>query len=226
MAELSTRTVERALSLLGIICDRSNLNLSEAARAAGLSPSTALRLLRTLEINGFARRDLNGTYGPGSRLIQLAAQSLGNESLITLCRGEMEDLVANTNESVYLSVQSNPDTALYIAIVEGTHSVRHASWVGRALSMENSATGRVLAGLTPPDGYFSLENGVEKDVTAIAAPIYSERCVVASMSIVVPSYRVHDTDVARFGGALVTVTNRLSARLARRVDVPVEEGYL
>lgn len=220
MAELSTRTVERALSLLGIICDHTNLNLSEAARAADLSPSTALRLLRTLEMSGFARKNHDGTYGPGSRLIQLAAQSLSNESLIALCRGEMEDLVGSINESVYLSVQATPDTARYIAIVESSHSVRHASWVGRALAMENSAAGRVLAGLAPSEGYFSLENGIEKDVTAIAAPIYSERRIVASMSIVVPSYRVQGADIARFGAALVSVTNHVSAQLSKQADVP------
>jgi len=224
MAESSTRTVERALNLLAVICDRSKLNLSEASRAVDLSPSTALRLLRTLEASGFVHKDSDGTYGPGSRLIQLGAQSLSTESLITLCRTEMEELVEQTGESVYLSVQAHRATALYIAIVEGTHSVRHSSWVGRVIPMDSSASGHVLAGQTPAEGYVALEHGIEADVTAIAAPIYSEHRVVASMSIVVPSYRVHATDVARFGAALVAATSRVSAGLSRQADVTFAGG--
>ncbi|HSP75992.1 MAG TPA: helix-turn-helix domain-containing protein, partial [Cryobacterium sp.] len=46
MAESSTRTVERALDLLAVICDADGLTLSESSRAVDLAPSTALRLLR------------------------------------------------------------------------------------------------------------------------------------------------------------------------------------
>ena len=49
MAEPSTRTVERALALLATICDRGGANLADSARECDLAPSTALRLLRTLE---------------------------------------------------------------------------------------------------------------------------------------------------------------------------------
>lgn len=223
MAESSTRTVERALNLLAVICDQAGLNLSEASRAVELSPSTALRLLRTLEGSGFVHKEEDGTYRPGSRLIQLGAQALSNESLITLCRSEMDQLVEETGESVYLSVQAHRASALYIAIVEGTHSVRHSSWVGRVIPMESSASGRVLEDRIPPEGYVVMERGIETDVTAIAAPVRSEHRVVASMSIVVPSYRVYDNDVARFGAALVAATARISAGLGRHPDNTPQE---
>ena len=79
MAEPSTRTVERALALLA--------NLADSARECDLAPSTALRLLRTLEHTGFVmKEEIGGTYRPGSRLIQLGAQALSNESLIDLAK--------------------------------------------------------------------------------------------------------------------------------------------
>ncbi|WP_035781011.1 helix-turn-helix domain-containing protein, partial [Arthrobacter sp. H14] len=80
MADASTRTVERALSLLGTVCDRGSVTLADAARGVDLSASTALRLLRTLEAAGFVRKDDDG-YRPGMRIVQLGAQALSHESL-------------------------------------------------------------------------------------------------------------------------------------------------
>ena len=216
MAEPSTRTVERALALLATICDRGGANLADSARDCNLAPSTALRLLRTLENTGFvAKEEIGGTYRPGSRLIQLGAQALSNESLIDLAKPVMEKLVADTGESAYLSVEGHAGTALYISIVEGTHSVRHASWVGRSVPLDISAAGQVLRGRVSAQGYVIVERGVEADVTAIAAPVYSEARVVAAMSLVVPSYRLNTRQAAEYGRTLGSAAASLSAGLSR-----------
>ncbi|HYZ67995.1 MAG TPA: helix-turn-helix domain-containing protein, partial [Mycobacterium sp.] len=111
MAEPSTRTVERALALLATICERGGANLADSARECDLAPSTALRLLRTLENTGFVTKEgAGGTYRPGSRLIQLGAQALSNESLIDFAKPVMEKLVADAGESVYLSVEGHAST--------------------------------------------------------------------------------------------------------------------
>jgi IclR family acetate operon transcriptional repressor len=216
VAEPSTRTVERALALLATICDRGGANLADSARDCDLAPSTALRLLRTLENTGFvAREEVGGTYRPGSRLIQLGAQALSNESLIDLAKPVMEKLVADTGESAYLSVEGHAGTALYISIVEGTHSVRHASWVGRSVPLDISAAGQVLRGRVPAQGYVIVERGVEADVTAIASPVYSGARVVAAMSLVVPSYRLNARQAAEYGRTLGSAAASFSAGLSR-----------
>ena len=212
--EAATRSVDRALTLLSIICDRGAMGLVDVSTVAGLAPSTATRLLRTLVSNGFLRRDEGGTYSPGSRMIQLGAQALSRDALVPLCRAAMEDLVKSTGESVYLSLRAGADTALYVAIVEGTKSVRHANWVGRVFSLENSAAGHVLLGRAPASGFEVVERGVEADVTAVAAPLYSDRSVVGAISIVVPSYRVEPGDMQRFGAMLAAETAGLSAALS------------
>ena len=209
-----TRSVDRALALLSLVCDRGAMGLVEVSNAAGLAPSTSTRLLRTLVSNGFLRRDAAGLYSPGSRMIQLGAQALSRDSLVPLCRAAMEDLVANTGESVYLSMRAGADTALYVAIVEGTRSVRHANWVGRVFSLERSAAGNVLLGRTPASGFEVVERGVEADVTAVAAPLLSDSAVVGALSIVVPSYRVEAGDMQRFGQLLAAETAGLSAALS------------
>jgi DNA-binding IclR family transcriptional regulator len=217
--------VERALALLATICDRGGANLADSARECDLAPSTALRLLRTLENTGFvAKEEAGGTYRPGSRLIQLGAQALSNESLIDFAKPEMEKLVDDTGESAYLSVEGHAGTALYISIVEGTHSVRHASWVGRTVPVDISAAGQALRGRVPDEGYVIVERGVEADVTAIASPIYSEARIVAALSLVVPSYRLTASQAAEYGRTLATTAAELSAGLSRRPKSPLPEG--
>lgn len=214
MAEPSTRTVERALALLATVCERGGANLADSARDCGLAPSTALRLLRTLETTGFVSKDEAGMYRPGGRIIQLGAQALSNESLVDLAAEAMEDVATDTGESAYLSVEGHAGTALYISIVEGTHSVRHASWVGRTVPIDTSAAGHVLRGKVPETGYVVVERGVETDVTAIACPVYSEARIVAALSVVVPSYRLTATQAKQYGRTLVSAAAGITARLS------------
>jgi DNA-binding IclR family transcriptional regulator len=225
VAEPSTRTVERALALLATICDRGGANLADSARECELAPSTALRLLRTLENTGFvAKEEASGTYRPGSRLIQLGAQALSNESLIDLAKPVMEKLVAESEESVYLSVEGHGGTVLYISIVEGTHSVRHASWVGRTVPLDVSAAGHALRGRVPEEGYVIVERGVETDVTAIACPVHSQARIVAALSLVIPSYRLNAPQAAEYGRMLGSAAACLSAGLSRPNSTPPERN--
>ena len=213
MAEPSTRTVERALQLLGSVCDAGSLTLADAARGTELSASTALRLLRTLESTGFVRKDQDGAYRPGLRIVQLGAQALSHESIISLATPALERIVDATGESAYVIVQAHhgPDGGhgLYIAMSEGTHSVRHASWVGRMVPLEGSASGAVLTGHTPELGYVVVDRGVEADVTAISAPITVQTHapngtvtgtrVIAALSVVAPSYRMNPEKIRAIG---------------------------
>lgn len=214
MADQATRTVERALALLASVCDRGGANLADTARDCELAPSTALRLLRTLETSGFVRKDESGTYRPGSRIIQLGAQALSDESLVDLAGPAMDHLATQTGESVYLSVVGHAATAVYINIVEGTHSVRHASWVGRTVPLDVSAAGHALRGKVSEDGYALVERGVEADVTAIACPVYSQARIVAALSLVIPSYRVSSDQTTQYGRKLIAAAADVSARLS------------
>ncbi|MCI1257038.1 IclR family transcriptional regulator [Corynebacterium provencense] len=191
-AEGVTKSVERALQLLGIVCSEDSMTLTEAARDADLPASTALRLLRSLCAQGFLRREEDGSYRAGPRLIQLGARALSKNNLINSAGPYMRALAAECGESVYLSVKVSQEEALYIHIEEGTHSVRHVSWVGNTIPLDNSAAGKVFRG---DEGEAAVvEDSVEKDVTAIATGVRVGGQLVAALSIVAPSYRM-DADI-------------------------------
>ena len=206
----STRTVDRALDLLAAVTEQPRLSLTEAARATELPASTALRLLRSLEGSGFVARDDDGAYRPGVRLIQLGARAFSRDSLVQLARGPMDHVVAATGESVYLSVTTPPDSAVYLAIVEGTHSVRHTNWVGRTVPLAGTAVGDALRGSVAAGDYTLRTRSVEKDVTSLSAPISVAGTVVGALSTLVPAYRCTDELADRCGAALVAATGELA----------------
>lgn len=208
-ADTTTRTAERALTLLSVVCEKGSVTLGEAAKAADLSSSTALRLLRTLESTDFVRRDDDGSYRPGTTVVQLGVLALSQESLVSLCHDPMTRVVEQTGESAYLSVPAPGKQGLYIAIVEGTHSVRHANWVGRKFPVESSASGSALQGDVGELGYCVVSDGVERDVTAIAAPIRVGERIVGALSVVVPSYRITAENIEHIGSLLRDETHTL-----------------
>ncbi|GLY31129.1 transcriptional regulator [Kineosporia sp. NBRC 101731] len=222
-ASSSTRSVERALALLAAVCTGGPGPLVELARLVGLPVSTTLRLLRTLEQDQFVTRAESGGYRPGPRMMQLGAQALSHEHLVPLSRPALNELVAATGESAYLSVTGPGATALYLAMAQGTHSVRHAGWVGRAFPLAGSAAGSVLLGRTPQKGWTSIASGIEPDVTAVAAPVTGPGGVAAALSIVGPTYRLDESAIGRFGPLLTHLAAELGAQLGGDPNVHCSE---
>jgi IclR family acetate operon transcriptional repressor len=209
----TTRTVDRALALLAEVCAEDSIGLSECARRARLPASTALRLLRTLEGSGFVTRDDEGSFRAGSRLIQLGALAFGRQSLIRLGEPVLDRLVGATGESAYLTIAGPGGTAIHVAMVEGTHAVRHNSWVGRSFPSADLVVGRVLRNEVPAAGYVSEHDQVEPDVTAIVAPILRPGGVAAAISLLGPRYRIDDATLHRYGVVLADEARTLSRQL-------------
>ncbi len=209
----STRTVERALGLLAQVCAEGDITLSECARRAQLPASTALRLLRTLETSGFVARDTGGVFHPGARLIQLGAAALGRQALVRLAEPALQRIVVATHESAYLSIAGPDQTAIYIAMVEGTHSVRHTSWVGRSVPLAGLAIGLALWGAVPAEGYVAQRDRMEPDVTAIAAPITRPGGTAGAISLLGPTYRIDEESMHAFGRIVAREARTVSAQL-------------
>lgn len=195
----ATRTVQRALRLLAAVCEAPPISLTESARRAGLPASTALRLLRTLEATNFVARDVRGAFHPGLRILQLGATALGRQSLVALAQPSLARIVEQTGESTYLVVRGTRETALYLAMAEGTHAVRHTSWVGRAIELADLAVGAALDGDVPDGGYVAQRDRLEPDITAIAAPVRRPGGIAAAINLLGPTYRIDEQTAHAYG---------------------------
>lgn len=234
--DATTRAADRALGLLRVVCEHDGVKLADAAKEVELSASTALRLLRTLEANGFVAKRGDGLYRPGFRMVQLGVQALSHESLVATSRAALQSLVGQTGESAYLSVAAGGDRGLYVAIEEGTHTVRHVNWVGRTFPLDGSAAGQALRGEVVPGSFAIVANGVEPDITAVAAPVMAGSKIVAALSIVAPTYRTTAGAARRLGELLAAEAARLftnptvvdpavgPAPFAAEAGVPVSVG--
>ena len=171
MSETGTRTVERALTLLAAVAEEGG-TLSQLARAAELSPSTASRLLATLAGQELVRRDEYGRYGPGTRLRQLAAVALRSDPVYELAGPHLAELARETGEAANLAVPADDHRVVYLRQAASPKLVQTASWAGRTIPRRGTALGAALRGAVGEGGYVARAGAVEPDVTSIAAPVY------------------------------------------------------
>jgi len=216
MPETGTRTVERALTLLAAVAEDGG-TLSQLARAAELSPSTASRLLATLAGQELVRRDEHGRYHPGARLRQLAAASLRRDPLHELAGPHLSALAAETGETANLAVAADRRHVVYLRQVAGPKLVQTAAWVGRTVPSRGTALGAALRGEVDDHGYVARAGAVEPDVTSIAAPVFGpDGEVAAALSVLAPSYRVTARRIDACGRAVA----RHAAELSRSLGAP------
>ncbi len=209
----STRTVDRALSLLSEVCAEPSLSLTECARRTSLPTSTALRLLRTLEGSGFVTRDPDGSFGAGPRMVQIGTRALSSHRLVALSRPALAGVVDVTGESAYLALPGPGRTAVYAASHEGTWPIRHSSWVGRDVGVDASAVRAALAGDVPEAGFRTSRGRIEPDISAAAASIRSQARVVAAVVVLGPSYRLDESALSECGAVLAHAAHSIEVQL-------------
>jgi urocanate hydratase len=103
-------------------------------------------------------------------------------------------------------------------MAEGTHAIRHTSWVGRAIELADLAVGAALRGDVGREGYIAQRDRIEPDVTAIAAPIRGRGGVVAALNLLGPSYRIDRKTTHAYGRIVAAEAEAIGALLG--VDPP------
>jgi DNA-binding IclR family transcriptional regulator len=139
------QSVRKAITLLRATAEDRNANVSSLARTAGLPRATALRMIQTLEQEGFLLRipgDDRVLLGP--ELLRLARNTDEQLLLREVSRPIISDLVATIRETVTLSVVG-PDAGLdLVHQVDAPAQLRPQSWVGQRFPLHASASGKVL----------------------------------------------------------------------------------
>ena len=138
--------VDKAISLLVAFgADATGgLGVSELARRAQLSKSTAFRVLGILERNGVVERSGRG-YRLGERLHQLgrAVYAPGHERIRDLLLPFLTDLYEVTRQTVHLAALHGTDV-FYLAKLYGHRAVPAPSRIGGRLPAHCTAVGKVL----------------------------------------------------------------------------------
>lgn len=220
MAEAGGRTVgsvARALALLDALGE-GPAGVNALARRIGVNPSSASRLLATLEAGGLVEREPGGPYRLGLHLVSLADRVLGRLDVRDLARPRLRALVEETGETATLSVPAGEE-AVTVDFVPGGSSVVSMARLGRASIAHATATGKVLLAFTGGEpasleaytertitepgrlaeeiarvraqGWAESEGEREPDLNALAAPVTGrEGALVAILAVQGPAARL------------------------------------
>lgn len=145
-------SVDHALTLLSALRDHPSLAVRESAELLGVAPSTAHRLLTTMQASGFvAQEPSTRRYSAGPALLAVALASLQRIDVGRVARPHLSALAAETRETVSLAVAEGA-TIRFIDSVEGSEVVRVSSRTGVVVPAHTTAAGKVLlAGLDRED---------------------------------------------------------------------------
>jgi DNA-binding IclR family transcriptional regulator len=204
--------VARATAVLDELAgEPGELGTNELARRIGVNPSTASRLLATLEAARLVEQvPASGRYRLGLRLLELGNAALGRLDLRSLARPHLERLVEETGETATLSVPGERD-AVTVDFAQSSSSVQSVARLGRPSVAHATAAGKVLlafggVGLPPPPlerftprtivqpdklavavervrshGWAEAAGGRERDLNAIAAPVFGPDGLLAGI---------------------------------------------
>lgn len=146
--KMTVRAVERALLILSIVARSMRpIGLSEISRAADLDKATVLRLLTTLEVDGFVSRNQDGrSYTLGARFIQLLGA--WHVDIRRMARLHMERLSRVTGETVGL-IEARGTEAVRVEGIASSHELGMSASVGRSAPMYAGAGGKSIMAHLP-----------------------------------------------------------------------------
>lgn len=152
------QSLVRALAIMNrLAAADEGVTLTEVAQQVGLSPSTAHRLLTTLEQERYVQFDAERRHwSVGVQAFVAGSAFLKTRSLVAAARPHMRALMEESEETVNLAVEDQAE-AIYLSQVECRQMMRafarpggrvplHCSSVGKALlsAMSDSGLAKVL----------------------------------------------------------------------------------
>ena len=184
------QALSRALSILNALATKDGgLTLTAIARHLDLAPSTAHRLLTTMQQEHYVRFDRDrGLWQVGVQAFVIGNAFIRSRDIISMSRPYMSRLMERSGETVNLAVADRGEV-IYLDQVECQEMMRALAKPGARVPMHCSAVGKVLlAEMTDEDiaryikhpGLFRLtENtilspeGLRSEIEAIRARGYA-----------------------------------------------------
>ncbi|MFC6286962.1 IclR family transcriptional regulator [Nocardioides sp. GCM10027113] len=150
-----TRALDRAGDLVATVVRADEpLTFAHLQEASGLAKSTTSRMLAALERAGLIERDGDGSYVAGRLFWLYAARHDPWQELVRLARPTMEQIGADTLETVHLSV-TRGDRVVQVAQVDSQFLLGTRDWTDVDVPAHCSALGKVFYAwdaLALPDG--------------------------------------------------------------------------
>ncbi len=138
------QSVDRALTILGILARHGEAGITEIAGELGVHKSTAFRLVATLESHDLVEQNQErGKYRLGVGVLRLAGATTARLDVVQEARAVCRQLAADSGETVNIAVLSER-SALYLDQVAGQSALQSHNWVGQHIPLHATSNGKVL----------------------------------------------------------------------------------
>ncbi|MBE0620917.1 MAG: IclR family transcriptional regulator [Burkholderiales bacterium] len=144
---MNVKTAGRTLDLFEAFARAGKpLSLSQLARAIDAPVSSCFGIVRTLEARGYLYEvKARGGYYPTKLLFEHARTIASHDPLADRFVPLLEKLREQTGETVLLAKRLDRQ-AVYLAVLDGLHSIRYSPKVGEFRPLHASASGKALLG--------------------------------------------------------------------------------
>jgi IclR family KDG regulon transcriptional repressor len=138
-------SVKKAFQILTLISDSERgLGISELAKRLGISKGTVHGITSALEeLEALIRNPFTKKYNLGYALVELGKKGLSRIPLREVARRHMEELVQETNETVFLGILKD-DHIFILDVAESTKELKITSPSGTKIPLTAGATGKVF----------------------------------------------------------------------------------
>jgi DNA-binding IclR family transcriptional regulator len=122
----------------------TGIGVTEVAEKLKVDPSTAYRLLATLERHGFAAQDVDTKkYALGYGVLEVASGVLSRLSVVDISQPHLRSVAASTGENAHLAVRDR-QSAVFVASESATGMLRVETQLGKAEPLHCTAVGKAL----------------------------------------------------------------------------------
>lgn len=173
MQKAVVQSVDRALRLMWQVRDRPGITLTELSAAGSLLPSTALRLMGTLEHHRLVERDrVTKGYRLGPAALSLAGNGGGPADMSLSVRLEpaVEELAAHTGEQTSLAILEGRCVQHLLTIDgasrAGQEVILRSPRGRRDANLNATALGKVFLAFAPTEVVEDILHGLTFEQTA------------------------------------------------------------
>ena len=215
LSALDVKTAGRTLDLFEVFArHREPLSISGLARALGMPVSSTFNLIRSLEDRGhfYSVGPPRGRlYYPTRKLFRTSETIVGNQPWLLELEPRLRLARDRSGETVILGNWSE-DRVLYLAVIEGTQTIRYTAFAGDLKPYHSSAIGKAM---------MSTRTSEERLATLERSPPYA----ITHSTIVDRAALIAEFDRSERRGYAETAGENVSDVMAIAIPLRLQGAY-
>lgn len=146
------QTVQKALNLLeALVRSGQPRRLTELARQLGLTKPNVYRLLSTLSVLGYVKKNpANSLYSPTLKLWEMGSLLVRDVDVVSIASARLRRLMDESRESVQLAVFDG-GFAVYVDKVDSPQPLKAITSIGSRLPATVTSTGKAMLAWMPSE---------------------------------------------------------------------------